>query len=208
MKKKEDFKKYPRNIKSDIKKIKKNKSDVLFLPDITEIYTKNFKVTKSVKKYRNIMCDVYRSNHFDGVTTIVKILFDLIKPDFAFFGEKDFQQLMIIKHLVKINKLPIDVIGCTSIRNKDGLSISSRFNLLNNKEKKILSELGKIIKSSKNNFNRNILISKINKIKINKIEYIDIRSEKTLKRSKKDARVFIALYIGKVKIIDNFKLVG
>ena len=115
---------------------------------------------------------------------------------------------MIIKHLVKINKLPIDVIGCTSIRNKDGLSISSRFNLLNNKEKKILSELGKIIKSSKNNFNRNILISKINKIKINKIEYIDIRSEKTLKRSKKDARVFIALYIGKVKIIDNFKLVG
>ena len=204
--KKEDFIKYPRSFNVDIKKIKESNCDVLFFPNFNEIYPKKVKINKIVKKYRNIMCDIYRPKHFDGVTTVVNILFSIIKPNFAFFGEKDFQQLMIIKNLVKIKKLTTNIIGCKSIRNRYGISISSRFNLLNYKETKTLNELGKIIKKNKKNFKITTFKDCLKKIKIRKIDYIDIRNQLSLKKSIKDSRVFFALYIGKVRIIDNFKI--
>ena len=207
---KKDYFNYPRNLNNDLKKIKKCKCDLVFIPVIKDIYPKKIYVQKLVKEYRNILCDNFRPGHFDGVTTVVKRLFSIIKPDFAFFGEKDFQQLMIIKKMITILNLPIKIIGCESVRNKNGLSFSSRFNLFKNSQKNILKKIGNIInknlKKNSKNLNINLLLKELKKIKINKIEYIEIRNDKTLHISRNNPRLFISLYIDNVRIIDNFKL--
>ena len=98
-----DFKKYPQNKKKDIEKLNTVKCDAVFFPQIEELYPEGIKRKKTISKYRDILCDKFRPGHFDGVTTVVKSLFDIVTPDAVFFGEKDFQQLKIIKELIKKN---------------------------------------------------------------------------------------------------------
>ena len=126
-----DFKKYPQNKKQDIEKLNTVKCDALFFPQIEELYPEGIKRKKTISKYRDILCDKFRPGHFDGVTTVVKSLFDIVTPDAVFFGEKDFQQLIIIKELIKKNNLPIQLIDCPSVRSKNGMSLSSRYNNFN-----------------------------------------------------------------------------
>ena len=126
-----DFKKYPQNKKQDIEKLNTVKCDAVFFPQIEELYPEGIKRKKTISKYRDILCDKFRSGHFDGVTTVVKSLFDIVTPDAVFFGEKDFQQLKIIKELIKKNNLPIKLIDCPSVRSKNGMSLSSRYNNFN-----------------------------------------------------------------------------
>ena len=212
---KEDYEKYPKSIKKDIKLLQDINCHAIYFPKEKEIYTDGVKSKKTVNKYRNILCDKYRDGHFDGVTTVVESLFKLVNPKYAFFGEKDFQQLKIIKNLEEILDLKIKIVKCPSIRHKNGISFSSRLmklsqieNVILNKGAKILSVLIKDIKLNINKVNFEYYKSKLLDIGVKRIEYIEIRDEQNLEMSLKcyNSRLFVCMYIGSIRLIDNFKL--
>src|SRR6056300_830513 len=154
----DDFMNYPKTFEKDLEILSKTSSKIIFAPDKEAKYPKGINSDKTVFKYRNILCDLFRVGHFDGVTTIVKILFDLIKPSKVFFGEKDFQQLKIIEQLIIQNELKIDLIKCPSIRDLSGMSLSSRYSSFTQDQKIIFAQCAGIIKSNlinlKKNFNQ------------------------------------------------------
>lgn len=121
-----DLEKYPRNMKADLAKLKAAKVDVVFAPETDEVYDKDAQTIVETTKLSRIMMGKIRPGHFRGVSTIVTKLFNICQPDFAFFGEKDYQQLQVIKCMVKDLDVPIKIIGVPTKREKDGLAMSSR----------------------------------------------------------------------------------
>lgn len=210
-----DFKKYPQNKKQDIEKLNTVKCDAVFFPQIEELYPEGIKRKKTISKYRDILCDKFRPGHFDGVTTVVKSLFDIVTPDAVFFGEKDFQQLKIIKELIKKNNLPIQLIDCPSVRSKNGMSLSSRYNNFNTNQEMLFNQISLKINDCVNLLKKQIDINNLknlyqyleedNKIKV---DYLEVRDddELLLTQKNKNARLFISFYIEDIRIIDNFKL--
>ena len=210
-----DFSSYPKTIDDDIAKLEKIGCDLLFLPEIQEIYPGDLLKQNIVNNFRGILCDKYRPGHFDGVTTVVDIFFCIIKPNASYFGEKDFQQIKIIQELVKIKNHNIKIVSCPSIRDDRGMSLSSRNSKLTNDQSKIFNQLGSKIyefinlcKKKSSNINFDYFKKQILENSINKIDYIEIRNENNLEITdvSSKARLFIALYIGEIRIIDNFKL--
>ena len=210
-----DFKNYPKTFEKDLEILSKTSCKIIFAPDKEAIYPKGVNSDKTILKFRNILCDLVRSGHFDGVTTIVKILFDLIKPFRVFFGEKDFQQLKIIEQLIIQNNLKINLIKCPSIRDLSGMSLSSRYSSFTQDQKIKLAQCASIIKSNlinlKKNFNQTILDNLQDELKgigISKIDYCEVRDEDDLNLSKikQRSRLFLAFYINKIRVIDNFIL--
>ena len=211
----EDFNNYPKNKEDDINKLKLVECDALYFPQTQELYPNEVKSKKTIFDYRDILCDRFRPGHFDGVTTVVKSLFDLVKPHKVFFGEKDFQQLKLIKKVIEKNILPIELISCPSIRSNNSMSISSRYNNFSLKEKKILDKIAIKINLCVKELRKNINLSFLEKLNqelqyydVNKIDYLEIREEENLQLTEKKtkARLFIAFYLGKIRIIDNFIL--
>jgi len=210
-----DFSSYPKTIDDDIAKLEKIGCDLLFLPEIQEIYPEDLLKQNIVKNFRGILCDKYRPGHFDGVTTVVDIFFSIIKPNTSYFGEKDFQQIKIIQELVKIKNHNIKIVSCPSIRDDRGMSLSSRNSKFTNDQSKIFNQLGSKIyefinlcKKKSSNINLDNFKKQILENSINKIDYIEIRNENNLEITdvSYESRLFIALYIGEIRIIDNFKL--
>ena len=210
-----DFTNYPKTFDTDVDILAKAHCEIIFAPSIKEIYPRGANSKKTVFKYRDILCDISRSGHFDGVTTIVKILFDLIKPFRVFFGEKDFQQLKIIEQLIIQNNLKINLIKCPSIRDLNGMSYSSRYSTFSQNQRIQFDECAKIINSKlinlKKNLNQEILQSIEDELKssgISNIDYCEVRSEENLNISKlnEKSRLFIAFYLSKIRVIDNFIL--
>ena len=210
-----DFSSYPKTIDDDIAKLEKIGCDLLFLPEIQEIYPGDLLKQNIVNNFRGILCDKYRPGHFDGVTTVVDIFFSIIKPNASYFGEKDFQQIKIIQELVKIKNHNIKIVSCPSIRDDSGMSLSSRNSKFTNDQSKIFNQLGSKIyefinlcKKKSSNINLDNFKKQILENSINKIDYIEIRNENNLEitDASSKARLFIALYIGEIRIIDNFKL--
>ncbi len=210
-----DFSSYPKTIDDDIAKLEKIGCDLLFLPEIQEIYPGDLLKQNIVNNFRGILCDKYRPGHFDGVTTVVDIFFSIIKPNASYFGEKDFQQIKIIQELVKIKNHNIKIVSCPSIRDDSGMSLSSRNSKFTNDQSKIFNQLGSKIyefinfcKKKSSNINLDNFKKQILENSINKIDYIEIRNENNLDITNvsSKARLFIALYIGEIRIIDNFKL--
>ena len=210
-----DFTNYPKTFDTDVDILAKEHCEIIFAPSIKEIYPRGANPEKTVFKYRDILCDISRSGHFDGVTTIVKILFDLIKPFRVFFGEKDFQQLKIIEQLIIQNNLKINLIKCPSIRDLNGMSYSSRYSTFSQNQRLQFDECAKIINSKlinlKKNLNQEILQSIEDELKssgISNIDYCEVRSEENLNISKlnEKSRLFIAFYLSKIRVIDNFIL--
>ena len=210
-----DFTNYPKTFETDVDILAKANCEIIFAPSIKEIYPRGANSKKTVFKYRDILCDISRSGHFDGVTTIVKILFDLIKPFRVFFGEKDFQQLKIIEQLIIQNNLKINLIKCPSIRDLNGMSYSSRYSTFSQNQRLQFDECAKIINSKlinlKKNLNQEILQSIEDELKstgISNIDYCEVRSEENLNISKlnEKSRLFIAFYLSKIRVIDNFIL--
>ena len=210
-----DFTNYPKTFDTDVDLLAKAPCEIIFAPSIKEIYPRGAYSKKTVFKYRDILCDISRSGHFDGVTTIVKILFDLIKPYRVFFGEKDFQQLKIIEQLIIQNNLKINLIKCPSIRDLNGMSYSSRYSTFSQNQRLQFNECAKIINSKlinlKKNLNQEILQSIEDELKstgISNIDYCEVRSEENLNISKlnEKSRLFIAFYLSKIRVIDNFIL--
>ena len=212
---KKDYNSYPQTLENDVEKLKSFNCDLLYLPEVKDIYPKGSIREKSITKYRDILCDKFRPGHFDGVTTVVDTFFNIIKPNNSYFGEKDFQQIKYINELVKIKNHKINVISCLSVRDNLGMSLSSRNSKLNKDQLEIFKNLAKkisrlivIIKQRKTKIELENFKKDLSKININKIDYFEIRDEDNLSVTDDYAhsRLFIALYIDEIRIIDNFKL--
>jgi len=214
-----DFQKYPRQLESDLKKLADRNVDFVFSPDEKEIYLDDFAFKINVTKFVDCLCGSFRAGHFDGVALIVAKLFNIINPDFAIFGEKDFQQVLVIKKLVRDFNFNIKIIVHEILREKSGLAMSSRNERLDEASKikaaqiyKVLQEIKSEIKIGEN-FTE-ILKNKSQKLLQNgfeKIDYLEIRDEENLELfynfdQTKNLRIFIAIYLNKVRLIDNFKL--
>jgi len=211
----DDFEMYPRNIDNDKKFLESINTDLLFFPATKDLYPGAIKSEKTVHEYRNILCDINRPDHFDGVTTVVNSLFDLIKPDHVFFGEKDFQQLKIIQKMLENNRSSIIMHPCPSIRMSNGISYSSRYKKFSISEEKIFNDVAKTLMRSISDLRKNFNIKVIEDLKkkliengLKKIDYLEIKNGINLLPAfeKNNSRLFVAFYIGKIRIIDNFIL--
>ena len=217
--KNEDLAKYPRTLNKDVNLLKTINCDVVFAPTVKEMYSENVKSQKfNFDGLEFEMEGKHRKGHFNGVGTIVKRLFEIIKPHKAYFGEKDFQQLQIIKKLAKKYTIPVKVIGCKIHREDDGLAMSSRNTRLTKKHRKEAPFIYKTLIEAKKRF-KNDSISTIekwirNQYKNNphlELEYFEIANAKNLKpaqrKTKKNKyRAFVAAYAGKIRLIDNIAL--
>ena len=210
---KKDLKSYPRNIKKDLKILKKSKKvDFVYLPKFKDIYKDKKKSKITLQKKDKILCAKFRKGHFEGVLDVMNKLTKIVKPKKIFMGEKDFQQLYLVKKELE-KKYKTKVIPCKTIRDKDNVALSSR-NLLLNKSNliiaaKIYETLVDIKKNTKNKKNiPSFLNLKKKELKNNykiKIDYLELRNIKNLKISStnKNSRLFIAYYLNNVRLIDN-----
>ena len=215
---KKDLKNYPTSIRKDISILTEKKVNIIFIPKIKDIYPSDFSTFIELKKFDNMLCGKNRNGHFSGVATVVLKLFCLINPRVAFFGEKDFQQLFIIKKLVRDLNLNIDVQAVKTVRDKSGLALSSRNRLLSKGEKNIASKVNIILReiSLKNLKSIKSILKKTSKKLysegVKKVEYLEVRNEKSLesytfgKLGNNHYRVFVAVKVGKVRLIDNLRL--
>ena len=215
---KNDLKNYPITLQDDIVKLNGLKVDYLFIPKIEDIFGKNFQTTVTVNDLQKNLCGMHRPGHFNGVTTIVIKLFNIVKPDIAIFGKKDLQQLIIIKRMVKDLNLDIKIIEGRTIRERSGLALSSRNKLLTKTNYRKASKIYLGLKMAKNQFlsgkNKSIYL-KNNLIKffksegLNNIEYVQIVDQEKLEENvivKKGDVIAVALKLGKIRLIDNLKL--
>lgn len=212
----EDFDRYPRDIERDIKILENEKVDLLFNPEVGEIYKEDFKTWVIVDEFSDILEGKFRKGHFKGVATIVLKLFNIIQPDKAYFGWKDAQQLIIIKKMVEDLNIPVEIIGCPTVREDDGLAASSRNVYLNEEERKkalclyrALQKIEKLIKEDKI-YDCKKLIEEGEKIIINEkgveLQYLTIVKIENLKEVEKVENgtiVLGAIKIGNVRLIDN-----
>ncbi|MFT6106024.1 MAG: pantoate--beta-alanine ligase [Rickettsiales bacterium] len=217
----EDFARYPNTLDQDVDRLMEAGVDILFAPKAEEIYGNGFLTNINVEKLGDNLCGKDRKGHFEGMALIVVKLFNIIKPQKVFFGEKDFQQLQIIKRMVLDLNFDIEIIPGKTIREEDGLAISSRNSRLNNCERKIAGEIYQNLSFLKEqiilNANKNIDLilqeaeEKILKIGANKIDYLRICDEKNLQTISIfdpaiKSRLFIAIYVGEIRLIDNISL--
>lgn len=215
-----DLEKYPRTLEKDVEKIKTICPNcIVYAPTVEDIYEGNTKSTSF--NYDGIEFEMegkHRPGHFDGVGTIVKKLFEIVNPTNAYFGEKDFQQLQIVKKLIAKNNLNVTIVGCPIHREKSGLAMSSRNERLSLKDRDEAAIIYKILQAAKEKFGTKSAseVTKWvnNSFKKNKnitLEYFEIADENTLKtcarKSKnKKYRAFIAVFIDNIRLIDNISL--
>jgi pantoate--beta-alanine ligase len=214
-----DLQKYPKTIENDIKLLTSVYCDILFSPSVAEIYSENIVSEKfDFDGLEHQMEGKFREGHFNGVGTVVKTLFKIIEPNKAYFGQKDFQQLQIIKKMVKKNRLNVAIKGCLIFREQDGLAMSSRNSRLSPESREIAPFIYKILKEIKRKFETKTL-DKINewvekefeKQPLLRLEYFTIADEETLKtvearKENQKYRAFIAVFAGEIRMIDNIRL--
>jgi len=208
-----DFKNYPKSHKRDLSILKKLNVDFVFVPKNNDIY--NYKRTKKIKlsKKDKIMCAKYRKGHFEGVIDVMDRLTKIIRPKKIFMGEKDFQQLYLVKNYVEKN-YKSRIVPCKTIRDKNKLALSSRNILLNKNELYIARQLSKTVYSIKKQLNKiddkkKFLLKnkkEIKKIYNTSIEYLELRNINNLQMTNniKKSKLFIAYYLNKIRLIDNF----
>lgn len=217
--KKEDLINYPKTIDIDLSLLKSAYCDIIFTPTAEEIYSNNIQSQLfDFDGLEHQMEGKFRSDHFNGVGTIVKRLFEIVKPQKAYFGEKDFQQLQIIRKMVERHHIPVKIVGCEIYREEDGLAMSSRNSRLTEEHRQAAPFIYKTLKKAKKKFGtKNALeISKWveNEFKSHpllELEYFEIADEETLqpiknKDQKQKYRAFIAVFADKIRLIDNISL--
>lgn len=213
---KEDLESYPRDLEHDAKLVAEHGGDLIFNPEPSEMYHEGFSSFVDMTILTQELCGLSRPVHFRGVCTVVSKLFNIVAPDKAYFGEKDAQQLAVIKHMVDDLNMDIEVIGCPIVREESGLAKSSRNTYLNDDEKKAALILSKSIFKAIDMFRNgerdvktiiNTMTEMINSEPLAKIDYIKIVDEKDMQQIEKidrNALCAIAVYIGKTRLIDNF----
>ncbi len=211
----EDFEAYPRDIEQDAKLCEEAGADVIFNPEASEMYD-NALTTVTVDKITKVLCGASRPGHFAGVATVVSKLFNIVAPDRAYFGEKDAQQLMVIRKMVKDLNFDIEIVGCPIIRESDGLAKSSRNTYLNSDERQAALCLSRALKLGKAMIEngeasvdvvKSAIRAEIEKEPLSRIDYVEIVDLDTLEQAvRTDTGILtaIAVYIGKTRLIDNF----
>ena len=207
-----DYELYPQNLENDLKILSNTSTDAVFAPSNLEIYDENFSFKIVPTSMVDCLCAKDRVGHFDGVALIIAKLFNIINPNYAFFGEKDFQQLAIIKKLVKDLNFNIEILSVETVREPSGLALSSRNQRLSADNKIKASMIYKVLNEIK--INPKIIEEKKRELLENgfeKIDYLEIRNEDNLKLnmdliSPKKRRIFIAVYLEGVRLIDNISL--
>ena len=210
-----DYDSYPRSIEEDKKTLEKNGVDILFCPSSTEVYPEKFQTSVKVRLFSEVLEGKFRKGHMEGVATIVTKLFNLVRPDFAIFGEKDFQQLLLIKSFVEDLNIPVKIISGETIRDNEGLALSSRNEKLTNDEKiqamQIIKSLNLGVETLRSGEKESDNI--IKKIRdyladynLIQIEYVSIRDVNNFEKVNKideDIVILISVFIGKIRLIDN-----
>ena len=209
---KKDFNKYPKNSKSDIKILKKLKVNYLYKPSFSDIYKFKTKNKIFLDKFSKKLCGQHRKGHFKGVVNVVNRFIEIIKPKKIFLGNKDFQQLVLIKKHINKNKINTEVIPCRTIRDKNFVAYSSRLKRLKNYEKARLKKIIKILRNYKKDLilkrtvhNSDMIKNKLLSFGAKKVDYVEIIDLKTMKKPKKNKfNLFFAFYVGNVRFVDNF----
>jgi pantoate--beta-alanine ligase len=217
---KEDLEKYPRNLTSDAKMLEENGCDLLFAPDVLEMYPagENDLLNIDFGPLGKVMEGKFRPGHFQGVATIVHRLFDVVEPNRAYFGKKDYQQLAVICTMVNKMNLPVEIVGCETVRETDGLAMSSRNLRLTPPERAIAPKIYAVLKNVKQMAGsmpvRELQQWAVDQIAQNpefKLEYFEIGDKNSLMplenwNYKEDSVAFIAVFLGAVRLIDNLEL--
>ncbi|MGA1980019.1 MAG: pantoate--beta-alanine ligase [Sedimentisphaerales bacterium] len=214
----EDFKKYPRPIKSDLAVCRRAGVDVVFTPTAKQMYPLENLTWINVEKLTEQLCGQFRRGHFRGVATVCAKLFNIVMPDVAYFGQKDAQQAIVIKRMVADLNMPLKIVVCPTIRQSDGLAVSSRNQYLAKQEKKDATYVYKSLEECRKLVDSGVIDSKIitarirrilNQVPSMKIEYISIVDAETLQELEKitgRVLVAVAVKIGSTRLIDNILL--
>lgn len=213
----DDYEKYPRNVEADTKNAEKAGCDYLFVPNVDEMYSKNFQTTIHLSEITRKFEGKFRPGHFDGVVTVVAKLFNAVKPHFAVFGRKDYQQTLVIKQMVKDLNIDVDIIVVNTVREKDGLAKSSRNVYLDADSREKATILFRTLKSAErmllNGERKRLLINKemeniLNSIEDLKIDYAaaalsDNLAEPDEFSDNDEIVLLIAAKLGNTRLIDN-----
>ncbi|MEH6675291.1 MULTISPECIES: pantoate--beta-alanine ligase [unclassified Sulfitobacter] len=210
----DDYKNYPRTEEEDARKLISLKADVVYVPDGAQMYPDGFATTVSVDGITQGLCGAHRAGHFDGVATIVTKLFTQTQADKAFFGEKDYQQLQVVTRLARDLDLPIEVVGCPTIREEDGLAMSSRNLMLSDRARTWAPELHRAMEEMSEGLRaggdlealRAVAVKRIERAGFTQVEYLDLRSADRLElmtTPDRPARLLAAAWLAGVRLIDN-----
>lgn len=215
----EDLENYPRDLIRDSKLIENEKADLIFAPSVDEMYPNGYKTYVEVEgNITKKLCGKSREGHFKGVTSVVSKLFNIVTPDRAYFGQKDAQQVAVIKKMVEDLNFDISIIPCPIVREEDGLALSSRNTYLIDKDRQEATILSKSLFKAKEmiangerntSIIRNFIINNINTVEYAKIDYVEIVDAKTLDdidEIKGNILIALAVKIGKPRLLDNIRL--
>lgn len=213
----EDYDSYPRNIEKDLALCENAGAAAVFNPEPSEMYFDNRSTTVSVSGLTDVLCGARRPGHFNGVCLVITKFFNIVKPDRAYFGQKDAQQVAVLKRMVRDLSIDVEIVPCPIIREEDGLAKSSRNTYLSAEERKaalVLSRSLRLVKEALDNGERNadrlkeIMTTEINKEPLAKIDYVEVVDGEDLRSLsgtiEKTILVPMAVYIGKTRLIDNF----
>ena len=214
-----DYQRYPRDLSKDMKLSEKEGVDVIFAPSREEMYPQGYSTFVEIKgNLSSTLEGASRPGHFEGVATILTKLFNIINPDYSYFGEKDYQQALVVKKLVKELNLDTRILVLPTIRGKDGLALSSRNSYLNKKERTAATIFYKVLKRAKEwvgegEKDPSALVSKmralIEKEPLVRIDYVAVVNPKTLEKVKEvrgEVLALLAVNIGETRLIDSIKL--
>ena len=213
-----DLKKYPRVLFKDLEMLKTIDCDAVFVPSVKEMYPEPINKTFDFGLLEKVMEGAFRPGHFNGVAIVVEKLFEIVEPHKAYFGEKDFQQLAIIKKLVEMERIPVEIVPCAIVREKDGLAMSSRNVRLSPEERAIAPRIFKVLKEVAGRASEMdpVLLQQWGMKQLQAeeafdVEYFQIAEDVTLQtivnwQIGQDALAFVALKLGQVRLIDNIRI--
>lgn len=210
----EDLAKYPRTEKADAEKLDPLGAHVLYEPDAEEIYPDGFSTTVSVGSLGEELCGAFRPGHFDGVATVVAKLFLQTMADVAFFGEKDFQQLHVVRRMARDLDIPVSIVGCPTVREADGLALSSRNVRLDASARAAAAGVPKVLFDTAARLSAGELPARVLEaarhglvgLPTAELEYLELRAEADLRPlddPSEPARLLVAIWLGGVRLIDN-----
>ena len=213
----EDLETYPRNEEQDLAILETFDVSIAYAPPVQEIYGEDFATRIEIGHLTECMCGIARPGFFSGVATVVAKLLNQCAPDRAYFGEKDYQQLLVIRQLVKDLNIPSEIVGCPIVRDENGLALSSRNTYLNHQQRQVAAALFKTLKEAASNLAKGARCREVEEwasdtLKIagfNNVEYVDVRDGITLEKtediigSKRFARIFGAADLNSTRLIDN-----
>ncbi len=213
----EDLARYPRDLDGDLDKCAQAGADLVFCPDLGELYPAGFQTQVEVTELSQELCGAHRPGHFRGVTTVVLKLFNLFAPTMAVFGEKDYQQLMVVRRMARDLDVVVDVVGCPIVREDDGLAMSSRNSTLSPQDRQRATGLYRALRAARARFaagerSPEVLTGAASVVLAEagtRPEYVELRDSQTLRPVAKAAagqRLLIAAHLGRTRLIDNMEI--